>query len=404
VNGRERALAAIQLEEPDRLPIFELAIAPSVSKNMLGRVPLYSNEPLILKMRSEGVPRERIEERIVDDVIDLFHKRLKHDIIGAGISESSAGAGLPGLFKGYSTFMAFNASSIEQLGENRWYIDGHKFRYIPETNLVLPDPPITSTAEEVERYIKEHRDAIGQISEKDLYQEKRIINALRDKALILGVIGDLGTFHTWEINHLLPWVYTHLDTVERFVQFEARCCAEVAKFKIDMGVDVCFVDCDWGYTHGPFMSPTHFRKIWYPALRSVVDAVHRKGGFILLHSDGNINPLLEDIAKAGVDGLHSLQPTAGMNIAAVKDKFGDRISLWGNIEISYPLTFGTVKETIEATQNCINGASPGGGHVMCSTNCINQNVKLDNYMAMMDLTRRHGVYPLMTRTKLSLGN
>jgi uroporphyrinogen decarboxylase len=63
--------------------------------------------------------------------------------------------------------------------------------------------------------------------------------------------------------------------------------------------------------------------------------------------------LLKDIVDAGVDGIHSIQPTAGMDIGRIKHDFGDLLSLLGNIEISYPLTLGTVHETIEVTKRCI---------------------------------------------------
>ena len=394
LNSRERALNAIHLREPDKVPVFELGIAPKVSSKILGRTPLYSNEPQILKMLSDGVHRENIESIIVNDVVDLFHKKLKHDVIGVGMSESSMGAGLPSFFKGYGTLFALNASTVRSTGDNRWNIDGHNFRYIPETNYLLSDPPITSTPEEVESYVKEHWNVLGEISQADLYQEKELIRVLHDKVLTLAAIGDLGTFHTWEIDHILHWVYSHPATVERFVQHDARLCTEVAKIKMDMGIDVCLVDCDWGSTHGPFMSPTHFRQIWYPALKSVVDAVHRKGGFILAHADGNVDPILEDMVKAGLDGIHSVQPSAGMDIGLVKKRFGDKISLWGNIDIPYPLTFGTVEDTIEATRDCIQKAAPGGGHILCSTNSIGTNVRFENYMAMIDAANKFGGYPI----------
>lgn len=393
MNPRERALTALHLEEPDKVPIFEFAIAPSVGMDLLGRIPVYSNEPLILKLLSEGVSRRRIEAHIVKDVRDLFYRGLKHDVVAAGISESSAGAGLPGIFKGYSTFLALNARSVKPVGDRRWEIDGFRFRYIPETNLMMPDPQIAMSPENVEDYIDSHLH-LDRISERDLYQEKRAIEALGDKVVTLSGIGDLGTFHTWEINHILRWLYTNPTTVKKLVEFEARCCTEVAKVKIDMGIDVCFLDCDWGSSHGPFVSPKHFKEIWLPALRSVVNTVHKRGGFVVIHSDGDIRILLQDIVDAGIDGIHSIQPTAGMDIGRMKRDFGDQISLWGNIEISYPLTLGTIRETIEATKQCIIAASPGGGHVLCSSNSISQNVKTENYRAMIATGKEHGKYPI----------
>jgi len=394
VKPRERTLAALHFEEPDLLPIFELAIAPRISKSLLGRTPLYSNEPLILKLVSDGVPRRKIEDQIVKDVCDLFHHRLKHDVIAAGMSESSAGSGVPGMVKGYDTFLALNAQSVRALEDSRWEIDGRRFRHIPETNLMMPEPQIAASPENVEEYLATHSQSKDCISEADLYQEKSLIESLGDSVAILGGIGELGTFHTWEINHLLRWLYTHPTIVRKLVEYDAIRSIENAKVKLEIGIDICFLDCDWGTSHGPFMSPRHFKEIWLPALKSVVDAVHKRGGFVIAHSDGDIMPLLEDIVDSGMDGLHSIQASAGMDIARIKRDFGDRISLWGNIDIAYPLTLGTVHETAEATRKCIDAASRGGGHVLCSSNSISQNVKLDNYLAMVSTARSYGKYPI----------
>ena len=238
-----------------QLPIFELTIAPAVSTNILGRTPVYSNEPLILKLLSERVAWRKIEDQIVRDVCDLFYRGLKHDVIAVGMSESSAGAGLPGMFKGYGTFLALNARSVKPLDGSRWEIDGVRFHYVPETNLMMPDPQIVMSPESVEEYIDMNSGSQEDIPESDLYQESRLIEELGEKVAILGGIGDLGTFHTWEINHILHWLYTHPTIVKKLIEYDALRCIRVAEAKIDMGIDVCFLDCDWGPSHGPFMSP-----------------------------------------------------------------------------------------------------------------------------------------------------
>jgi hypothetical protein len=394
MDRRERALRSIQLEEPDRIPLFELSIAPSVSSKILEGTPIYGNEPLILEMRSKGIPPHEIKEKIIQDIIDLYYNKLEHDIIHC-ISESYSGAGLPGIFKGYSTALVFDPKiKVIRLSENMWQIGAYKFRYLSETNLLVPEPPILNTPEFVEEYIETHQNLIKEISEEELFLERSIAKKMRDKALIAAFIGDLGTFHTWEINHILRWIYTFPHIVKKFVDFEARCCIEVAKIKIDMGVDVCIVDCDWAYNHGPFIPPKLFKEIWIPALKSIVNIVHNRGGFIVCHSDGNINLLVEDMVKCGIDGIHSLQPSAGIDIGKIKEKFGDKVSLWGNIDLAYPLTFGTIEETAQETINCIKKASPGGGHILCSANSISQNVKVENYLKMMETAKKYGKYPI----------
>ena len=394
MNPMERALLAIQHKEPDRVPLFELSIAPRVSSKILGRIPIYSNEPLILDMRSRGIPRIEIERKIVQDIIDLFYKKLEHDVIHC-ISESGFGAALPGIYKGYGTSLALNSKAkVVKAGENMWQIDGRFFRYLPETNLLVDVAPVSNTSEEVEMYINDHWNDLGELSDEELYLEKQIVKELGDEALIAGYVGELGAFHKWEINHILKWVHTHPTLVEKFVNFDSRCMVKVAEAKIDMGVSVCIIDCDWAYDRGPFVSPALFRRIWMPALKRVVEAIHRRGAFAVCHADGNMNLLLEDMVNCGIDGIHSLQPSAGMDIGSVKRRYGDRISLWGNIDLAYPLTFGTVEETVKATVECIRAASLGGGHILSTSNAVSQTTKYENYVAMMETAKKYGRYPI----------
>jgi len=198
-------------------------------------------------------------------------------------------------------------------------------------------------------------------------------------------------FHTWEINHILKWIYSYPKLVERYVEYIAICCAEVAKVKIDMGFDVCFIDCDWAYRSGPFVSPNIMKKIRIPNLGKVVDIIHKKGSLVVAHADGDIGLLLRDMVEAGIDGYHAIEPPY-MNIDEVKQKYGDKISLWGNINLSFPLAVGTPEDTKRSVRECIKAASPGGGHIICSCNYIQESVKTENYLAMCEDARKYGKY------------
>jgi len=398
MKPRERAWKAISHEEPDMVPLFETCIAPSVAEKIMGRTPVYYNVKLILEMLAKGVPLEKIEEMAVRDVIDLFYKKLRLDVIFAtpfGLSLwdfVGVASGFGGLING--AVDQTHEPRVKHLGGDQWQINDFQYKFLPESNMLVPDPPFVSTPDQVTKFIDEHSREI----ERPVWggPNPKILKELGDELLLIGGAGKLGGFEQWEIRHLLPWLYTHPEVVRRVVEFEARNCINNIRFQSEMGIEMFIVDADWGYRHGPFMSLKHFRDIWYPALKSVADAAHKKAALLILHSDGNINLLLEDIIRAGIDGLHAIEPGAGMDIKNIKDKFGDRIFLLGNIDISYPLTFGTVDETVEAVKSCINAAAPGGGHILCSANGIHPGVKPENYVAMCKSARRYGKYPRLS--------
>ena len=106
---------------------------------------------------------------------------------------------------------------------------------------------------------------------------------------------------------------------------------KVGKAFIDKGAEVLFIFEDYAYKHGSFLSPQHWRRYIYPHLKDVTKTFHKRGALVLVHSDGNILPILDMIAEAGVEGIHSLEPAAGINLCEVKEKLGDRLCLIGNI-------------------------------------------------------------------------
>jgi uroporphyrinogen-III decarboxylase len=396
MKAKERALKALFHEEPDVVPIFEPCIAPNVAEKILGRTLVYYNAEVILKMCARGVPMEKIEKMACQDVIDLFHKKLHHDIILASPFGASlwdfigVASGFGGVING--AIDPSHEPRVKHLGGNRWQINDFQYIYLPDSNMIVPDPQFVSKPEDVEKYINENREKVERPSWGGI--NPLILKELGDEVLLIGGIGKVGGFELWEIRHLLPWLYTNREVVKHVIEFEARNCINCIKLQSEMGIRVFLLDCDLAYNHGPFMSPRDFREIWYPALKSVVDAAHKKNGLLIFHSDGNINLLLEDIVHTGIDGLHAIQPSAGMDIKSIKDRFGDRIFLMGNIDISYPLTFGTVEETVETVKSCINAAASGGGYVICSANGIHPGVKAENYMAMCEAARRYGKYPI----------
>jgi uroporphyrinogen decarboxylase len=127
----------------------------------------------------------------------------------------------------------------------------------------------------------------------------------------------------------------------------------------------------------------------------MVDAIHEEGGKVVKHSDGNLWPILDMIVDTGIDGLNPMEPVAGMDIGQVKRKYGNRVCLVGNIDCSRLLSEGSVEEVEAAVRECIRKASPGGGHIISSSNSIHSSVKAENYLTMITATRKYGKYPIV---------
>ena len=170
--------------------------------------------------------------------------------------------------------------------------------------------------------------------------------------------------------------------------------AELSKQLIEVGVDVIGVGDDLADKHAPFLSPADWRRFVKPGLAQIAREVKSKGGLTFFHSDGNINSILGDVVEAGFDGLHSMEPLAGMDIGSIKERYGDKLCLLGNVDCSQTLCFGSLSEVAEETRKVMQKASPNGGHILCSSNSLHSGVRLQNYLTMVATGRRYGVYPL----------
>lgn len=169
---------------------------------------------------------------------------------------------------------------------------------------------------------------------------------------------------------------------------------KVIRNAVRAGADIIVLGDDYASNNGPLMSPDIFREFILPRLKRAVDAVHDEGGYVIKHSDGNIWPLLDMIVETGIDAINPVEPAAGMDIGKVKQKYGDRVCLVGNIDCGRLLSKGSVEEVEFAVKECILKASPGGGHIISSSNSIHSSVKPENYIAMIKAAKKYGKYPM----------
>lgn len=169
-------------------------------------------------------------------------------------------------------------------------------------------------------------------------------------------------------------------------------CFEVIDTAFKKGADFIACEGDLAHNPGPLMSPGHYDKFIGPYHQEICTHVHKQGGKIVKHSDGNLTPLIPGLLDAGFDGIHPIQPQC-MDIGDTKRKFGSRACIIGNIDCSYLLVFGTQDEVKQSVKETIIKAAPGGGYIISSSNSIHPGCKPENYLAMVKAARAYGQYP-----------
>jgi len=71
----------------------------------------------------------------------------------------------------------------------------------------------------------------------------------------------------------------------------------------------------------------------------------------------------------------------------LKDRYGDRITLFGNLDCGNILSFGTPEEVRAHTIGCLEAGMGNGGHILCASNAITASVPMENYLTMLNAYR-----------------
>ena len=133
------------------------------------------------------------------------------------------------------------------------------------------------------------------------------------------------------------------------------------KILLEMDVDCIYLEDDLGYKNAPLISPEMFKKFLYPWYKKFCDLAHANGCYTFMHSHGNINLLLADLIEAGVDIINPVGPTDNMDLAEVKQKYGDKVTLFGGL--SKMMGFMDDETLEQHIEEVIRIGSVGGGFI-----------------------------------------
>jgi uroporphyrinogen decarboxylase len=247
------------------------------------------------------------------------------------------------------------------------------------------------TLEDLRRYTPPDPDAPGRYDSL-----KRLVARYKGKLAIGVHLNDVFSIPRYlaGFENLLIATVEQPQLVRGLVELSVEINLAMARHVARHGADFVFTGDDYAAAERPFVSPQCFRELFYPGLKRVVAGFHDLGLPVIKHTDGAIQPLLEMIVDSGIDCLDPIDPIAGLDIGQIKQQYGHRIALKGNVDCAHTLTFGTEKQVVEETIAVIRKAAAGGGLILSSSNSIHSGVKPGNYLAMWNAIRMYGTYPI----------
>ncbi len=384
MNSRERILAALNHQEPDRIP-FDLGSCQVTGIHVVA----YRN-----LRRCLGLPA--IEPEMCDTIQQLA---LPDDDIVERL-----GVDVRGLFPLNSHNWNVNGRDIGDYWEyhDEWGITHHRPKpdglYYSMVHSPLADPSVTQ--EQIQAY-----------AWPDVADPRRIAG-LRDLALkyraegravmIKGVLA--GVFEMAQrvrgMDVLLMDLASNEVLAGSFLDkmAELKCKFwEMALPQLADVVDVVSEADDYGTQVSQLISPRMFRRLIKPRLATVFKRIKTlaPNAKLFFHSCGNVRPLLPDFIEIGVDILNPVHVRAtGMDPVELKRDFGNDLVFWGGgVDTQGVLPIGTPEQVKDDVRRNVDALAPGGGYVFNTIHNIQADVPPENILAMWEALGEYRAVP-----------
>jgi len=349
MNSRQRVFTTIGHREPDRVPLYAFDMDHKFINALGNGNPLKALEalgldsfPIRIQYWCQEVPT---------------HPSLSIDIL----DEQQTTGGGHAAWNGIDEF-----GRIWKKGS---YIGGalktHKDigRYIPPLK-----PKERISPEVMQRY-------------KDLYPDKAYC--------VNSHLGPFGlTIESMGFEHFCYSLYDDRDLVKSILDGRTQWFIEVCQYVESLGADFLVMGDDVAFKQKTFVSPKDFKELAIPCYERIVESLSMP---VFWHSEGYIEPLMDLAIEAGIKGLHAIEPLAGNDLGRIKQKYGDKLILLGNVDCIEVLTRDDLEVVRRDVDRCMAAAKAGGGFMLSSASFHGQ-CKLEAIVEMLRYAKKVGRY------------
>lgn len=162
-------------------------------------------------------------------------------------------------------------------------------------------------------------------------------------------------------------------------------------------VDIIKIGDDLGTQESLLISPKMYREVLKPIHADYIAFIkERTRAKVFFHTDGDVFNLIDDFIEIGVDILNPIQTSAGKmaNLSELKKRYGKSLCFCGAIDTHRILPGGSTQEVRQEVQRVIEILGPGGGYMLAAVHTIMDEVPPENLRAMVEAVEEFGCYPL----------
>jgi uroporphyrinogen decarboxylase len=350
MNGRERILCAFNHQKADRLPVFDIINKPDMYVDLLGKD----------NYESGGRLAVQLAKKVGMDAVTVHSKPYTCLIPPKSEFDS------PDIFTD-------RFGIINKVTDTSW-----------------PLGMAINPREATEELLEQIRNA--KVTDEDVRQVKEAVEEANGEIAVFGSVrGTFGfLFILLGLEHMAEAIYDEPELLEELINAATEFWTELGLKLIGVGCDALYVANDMGMNDSTLISPNHLREFFFPALKKQIETWKQAGGRVLLHSCGNINAVLEDLADMGIDAINNIQVRAGMNLADVKARIGDRVTIVGNVDATGIMCQNDKNLIAKAIEDVVNTAGQDGALIIATDHSFHEGIPTENVLYFLDNAKEIG--------------
>ena len=381
MTPRQRVLAALNHQEPDRVPIDLgghrssgiAAIAYAKLRKALGlkERPIRVYDPI----QQLAIIDEDVLDRFRVDTIELGRGFAHEDehwrdwILPDGTSCQMPRWAMPQRQEGQWVLRAESGRVVGRMPDGALYFEQSYWPYLEQDDLDRLPEALADTIWVAMR-TPPGPLVVGQCGDQAMVEGARRLREKTDRA-ILGLFGgnllEIGQF---------------LYRIDNFLMLLAGNPRRAHEF-LDRLVEIHLANLE----KGPQISPAMYREFFKPRHAAMWRRAKELADVkVMLHCCGGVRPLLADLIDAGLDAINPVQISCdGMDARRLKADFGDKLTFWGGgCDTHRVLACGTPDEVRRHVREQVAIFKPGGGFVFQQVHNILADVPPENVIAMLD--------------------
>ncbi len=366
MNDRERLLAVMAFERPDRLPNYELGCWGQT----------------IERWEGEGMPADAVYH-------NWFDGEPYYGVDRRGFAGLRTGL-LP----------EFEPEVLEE--DERYVLQRHGNGIVSRA---LKEGTVRGTRPSMDQYVSHpvtDRASFGEIARRmnpaspiryPLWWDEWVRTwKTRDYPLILLTNGAFGLYSrlrdwvgTEELSYLF---YDDPAFVEEMLEFATDFLLQLVERALaEVQFDYFNFFEDFAGKGGPLISPAIFRRFFMPHYRRIIEAMRRAGiRYFWLDSDGDVEVLIPLLIEAGITCLWPMEQASGMEPVRLRTQFGRDLAFAGGID-KRALTRDR-KAIEDELYSRIPPMLESGGFIPHVDHMFPPDISYDNFLYYMELKAR----------------